>query len=320
MMVLRLAPLILLLVSCAFAVSAFSVTTSKTVKSRDGTPIFAQATGDPTKQSIVFVHGFALSGVAFDRLVANPKFRSDFYLVRFDMRGHGRSGKPNTPEAHTSDKYADDFRAVMSAFCLDKPVLVGWLVSLGAAVITDVVANNKDIPIAAAVALDGSPGIDMNIVPNIATPLLLGTLPVFNDNTNVTAALEIRTSFVDALFADPTKVPFSLKAEYLGQTVVQTPDVSALVSIRPQNASKLFEAGDAGKLTMMLLSGKSDSMVIQAGVNTIFGPHFKNLRVRQIDGGHAVFDDNLEGTVTELTSFVHDVVVSIPFFYYVELD
>ncbi|KAJ8693062.1 hypothetical protein PTI98_010310 [Pleurotus ostreatus] len=148
----------------------------------------------------------------------------------------------------------------------------------------------------------------MNIVPKIATPLLLGTLPVFNDNTNVTAALEIRTSFVDALFANPANVPFSLKAEYLGQTVVQNPDVSALVSIRPQNASKLFEAGDAGKLTMMLLSGKSDSMVIQAGVNSIFGPHFKNLRVRQIDGGHAVFDDNLEGTVAELTSFVHDVV------------
>jgi pimeloyl-ACP methyl ester carboxylesterase len=49
--------------------------------------------------------------------------------VRFDMRGHGRSGKPATLEGYSSRDYADDFNAVVKAFELQKPVLVGW--SLG---------------------------------------------------------------------------------------------------------------------------------------------------------------------------------------------
>jgi pimeloyl-ACP methyl ester carboxylesterase len=54
---------------------------SKTVKSKDGTDIFAEATGDPTKQAIVFVHGLACSGLHFDALFAIPKLREDLYLV-----------------------------------------------------------------------------------------------------------------------------------------------------------------------------------------------------------------------------------------------
>lgn len=42
------------------------------------------------------------------------------------MRGHGRSGKPNTVEGHTSALYAADFTAVANGFALNKPVFVGW--------------------------------------------------------------------------------------------------------------------------------------------------------------------------------------------------
>lgn len=50
--------------------------------------------------------------------------------VRYDMRGHGRSDKPTSPDAHTSVRYAQDFSAVSRAFSLDKPVFVGWSVLL----------------------------------------------------------------------------------------------------------------------------------------------------------------------------------------------
>lgn len=50
----------------------------------------------------------------------------NFHKVRYDIRGHGRSGKPNTAEAYESKLFADDFKAVMEAFELKKPVLAGW--------------------------------------------------------------------------------------------------------------------------------------------------------------------------------------------------
>lgn len=44
------------------------------------------------------------------------------------MRGHGRSGKPDNAEGYASQRYAQDFAAVMKAFSLRKPVVLGWLV------------------------------------------------------------------------------------------------------------------------------------------------------------------------------------------------
>lgn len=44
------------------------------------------------------------------------------------MRGHGRSGKPGNSEAFASQRYAEDFAAVMKVFNLHRPVVLGWLV------------------------------------------------------------------------------------------------------------------------------------------------------------------------------------------------
>ncbi|KAL0961111.1 hypothetical protein HGRIS_006088 [Hohenbuehelia grisea] len=298
--------LLFLHIPLTFAAPSTSSTkpTVKLLKSADGTTIYADAIGNPAKQSLVFLHGFALSGVVFDNLFTNKKLLDNFYLVRYDMRGHGRSGKPATPDAHVSVRYADDFSAVLKGFNLKKPIFIGW--SLASAVITDIVANINPIPIAAAVALGGSPGIDGTIVPQIASQLLLTVLPEFNQKTDVTLALQARVDFVNALFANPQSD--ALKDTYLGQTVVQSPDVSALVSLRPQDPSKLFDAASKG-FQLLILSGQSDKMVIGSAVSTLFAPHFtkNNLVTKIIPGGHALWEDNQTGMVTELTNFVTKV-------------
>lgn len=48
--------------------------------------------------------------------------------VRYDMRGHGRSGKPDSMENYSPQLYANDFLAVSRAFDLKNPTYVGWLV------------------------------------------------------------------------------------------------------------------------------------------------------------------------------------------------
>ena len=112
--------------------------------SPDGTVIYADAIGNPSKPHIVFVHGLSLSGAVFDNVFTDTRYHSEFYMVstvpryiflqavilflqvRYDMRGHGRSGKPEADEGYLSQRYAEDYQAVSQAFHLKRPVFVGW--------------------------------------------------------------------------------------------------------------------------------------------------------------------------------------------------
>lgn len=62
--------------------SMSSKSTAQLVSSKDGALIYADATGDPTKPCLVFLHGLALSAAVFDDIFANPKLTENFYLVR----------------------------------------------------------------------------------------------------------------------------------------------------------------------------------------------------------------------------------------------
>jgi len=105
---------------------AAAYTVSKLLKSNDGTEIYADAVGDPSNPSIVFIHGFSLSSIAFDSVFSDPKFFENFYLVRYDTRGHGRSGKPEEEEAWQSERLSQDFDAVVTGFELKVPFVAAW--------------------------------------------------------------------------------------------------------------------------------------------------------------------------------------------------
>lgn len=122
------------------------------LRSIDGHEIYAEATGNPRNPHVVLLHGLALSGAVFDEFCRRRDLLEQLYIVRhlaiisgaaltrvrgrlglacavqvrYDVRGHGRSGIPMTPEDHASHLYAEDFKAVVDAYRLHKPVLVGW--------------------------------------------------------------------------------------------------------------------------------------------------------------------------------------------------
>lgn len=94
--------------------------------SPDGTPIWAESNGNTSKPAIVFVHGLSCTALGWDRQFADPALQRDFHLVRYEMRGHGRSGKPLDEQGYESQKIAGDFAAVCEAFGVVKPFLMGW--------------------------------------------------------------------------------------------------------------------------------------------------------------------------------------------------
>ena len=121
---------------------AFPPATQITVKSKDGTPIWAEAAGNFHGPHVILAHGLACTHSAFDTLFYDSGLRAALYMVepdiyllfivlnvdqvRYDTRGHGYSGKPPTPDFYTSDRYADDLRALINGFHLNKPFFAGW--------------------------------------------------------------------------------------------------------------------------------------------------------------------------------------------------
>ena len=63
---------------------------SKFVTSKDGTKIWADAVGDPSKPSVVFIPGASASALVFDRQFEDPELTKNLHLVRHpsSVQGH----------------------------------------------------------------------------------------------------------------------------------------------------------------------------------------------------------------------------------------
>lgn len=100
-----------------------------------GTAIATAAVGPETAQPIIFIHGWSQSAHAWDGAL-HGALAEDYRLIAIDLRGHGRSDRPDPVVSYRESKlWADDVAAVISAYDLKKPILVGW--SYGGYVIAD---------------------------------------------------------------------------------------------------------------------------------------------------------------------------------------
>lgn len=53
----------------------------KVVQSSDGTPIYAEAIGDPSKPAIIMVHGMAICSATYDNLFLDSRMLNAVYMV-----------------------------------------------------------------------------------------------------------------------------------------------------------------------------------------------------------------------------------------------
>lgn len=95
-------------------------------QSSDRVVLRGETKGDPDAPEILFVHGLRQSRLCWERQFRDPRL-DGFRLVRFDLRGHGDSDKPDVPQAYADvDLWADDVASIIHAAGLRRPVLVGW--------------------------------------------------------------------------------------------------------------------------------------------------------------------------------------------------
>ncbi|MGZ3628838.1 MAG: alpha/beta fold hydrolase [Ktedonobacteraceae bacterium] len=110
------------------------------VEGAGGTKLFVEENGDPTRPTILWIHGYCQSRLSWDKQFENKELASKFHMVRLDLRGHGLSDKPTDPAVFQDSKiWADDIQAVISSLRLNKPILAGW--SYGGFIICDYIRH-----------------------------------------------------------------------------------------------------------------------------------------------------------------------------------
>ena len=133
MMLRRLLTVIALLA----APTCFADWSYQTVEGDGGVPLNVVTAGDPGSPPILFIHGLGQSHYSFVRQL-NSDLAQDFFLVSFDLRGHGASGKPWLDEAYAEPRiWAQDVAAVLAATRAERPIAVAW--SYGTLVVLDYV-------------------------------------------------------------------------------------------------------------------------------------------------------------------------------------
>ncbi len=97
-----------------------------TVEGAGGVPLNVVTAGDPASLPILLIHGFGQSHYSFVHQL-NSDLAEDYFLVTFDLRGHGASGKPWAAEDYSEHTvWAEDVAAVVSATGIERPVVVAW--------------------------------------------------------------------------------------------------------------------------------------------------------------------------------------------------
>ncbi|TEB16203.1 alpha/beta-hydrolase [Coprinellus micaceus] len=277
------------------------VIASKSVTLGDGTSVFVQAAGDSRRPTLVFVHGFALSALVWNDIMQDESLLQNFHLVAYDMRGSGRSGKPDTLEEYSSLRFAQDFDAVMKAFNVSSPsILVGWYTQeprrCG-------VSRLGPESLAGIVYVAALPWLSAGAA--VSTEWSAKQGPGFLATDNPSLAVTTRMEFATNLFSLPEKVPAEVLWSWFGTTFLQEPGKLMFLLGRDQDTTNLFEAGRKG-LPVLVINGEPSkdkhTNVVESA--RVIKEHFKNTKQWKVDGAsHALFYEEKEEFVKQLLDF-----------------
>ena len=76
----------------------------------------------PERQTLVFVHGVSGSSSAWVKF--ENRFKNEFNVLSFDLRGHGKSFKPQEYEKYSVSYFAEDLHSLLEDLGIKKFVLI----------------------------------------------------------------------------------------------------------------------------------------------------------------------------------------------------
>ena len=259
---------------------------------------FGTAGGHP----IVLIHGWSQSHQSWVRQYASP-LAEKFRVIVPDLRGHGSSDKPDTPEHYDSSApWAEDLHAILQALALKKPVLIGW--SMGGWVVQDYLRHYGDSALG-GVSLVGSSVASGSYTSPVAQRTRTTDDAVHADgmlSPDLTTNLEATIAFVKACFF--TELEADDLALMVGFNMMCPPHIR-----KPARGRSEDHRPDLGRVTRPAL--------VQWGTHGRIGPDpmpketaaaLPGARLlRYENSGHAPFWDEPQRFNTDLEAFIRKV-------------
>ncbi|KAI0070033.1 alpha/beta-hydrolase [Panus rudis PR-1116 ss-1] len=273
------------------------------LQSKDGTRIWADASGDPSKPHVVFIHGFACTALAFEKQFSDPNLLNNLYMVRYELRGHARSDQPSNAEAYESIRYAEDFRTVCEAFNLKKPFIFGW--SYGGLIPADVIDAYGADDIAGIVYAGGA-ALTLELHAQYVHPGMASLIPVMLDPSPDSLPNAARL-FAESCVENPEEtLPFDTKIKWMGGALMQTPTARAHAFARKQNPKRWEE--EIKNIPVLIIQGELDRHAQTDMLISVAQKWIPKLNAVVLKGiGHAPVYENAVETNRLLLEFVKQV-------------
>ncbi|KAI0648966.1 alpha/beta-hydrolase [Trametes meyenii] len=269
--------------------------------SSDGTRIWAESNGNTSKPTIVFVHGLSCTSLGWDRQFADPELQREFHLVRYEMRGHGRSGKPLDEAAYGSRKIAEDFRVVCEAFGVVKPFLAGW--SLGGAIVVDVVTAYGVNYLSGVIYIGGSI-VALHYHGPCRHPHITEVFPTTVSFTSDDLS-EGAERFVDSCFAKT--LTYEERLSFMGGFIMQ-PRSARFWSIKRTQDHTVWER-EARPLPVLIVQGTEDLHCLYETMTSIARRVYDDVEVKIMPGiGHTPHYENTVETNRIIVDWVKKAV------------
>lgn len=149
---------------------------SHMISSGDGVRTHVVETGNPGGRPILFIHGISQSWLSWAGQLRS-ELEGEFRLIAMDLRGHGRSDKPNDESYKDSKVWADDVNAVITTLGLHEPILSGW--SYGPLIMLDYVRHYGEDQISGMNFVGGITKLGSEDAMAVLTPEFLSLVPGF---------------------------------------------------------------------------------------------------------------------------------------------
>lgn len=291
-----------LLAACASTASAIErpprgALAFETVSAADGVPLASVSCGSRGQPAVLLIHGFSLSYASFQPLFTEENC-ARWHIVAFDLRGHGRSGKPWTKEAFASSGvWANDVASIMAAHDLDRATLVGW--SFGGYVVMDYIRHHGTARVHAINLVGSTAGL----VPRLPQPAEVVRME--SDLGNLMTSTKYRDNRRGAmLFASlmtATPQPREFTADITASVLMMPPYARELMRERDLDNQDLADDID---LRILLTAGAKDPSVPIPQLRSLAQAH-ENVSLSVFDAaGHMVFADDTPRFVAELEELV----------------
>jgi non-heme chloroperoxidase len=267
-----------------------------------GAPLAVGEWGDPKAPGVLLIHGFGFSS-AFWQPELRDRLARRFHIVAFDLRGHGASAKPWTPEAYAGSlPWSTDVEAVIKATGLDRPVIVGW--SLGGYVAEDYVRDYGPKAVAGIVLVSSPAGFADHATPKHTAPGL-GDVLLNQYSLDLATSLPAKEKLVALMSAHPLQR--EVAASWAAQELQLPPYVkAAMAGARFENKDLLVE-----QPTTLMLIGAEDETMPEAALRQIALAHPQMSMEVYPDSGHALSQDAPERFIADVAAFV-DRVSTMP--------